>query len=221
MEWKKTPPELAAKFDQAMPQDPRVVQKVMFGYPALFLNGNMFAFTFRDQIVVRLSDPERASAIKNGAKAFRADARTLDEGVHRGPRGRRIEAGDAGELAGAGTRLRDDATEEDGGGAEGTDEGDRQEALGGLDVALRLELRPRRERRAIGNLVDLRDPIEDGRAGLTGETDQRTELDRTGVDDLVRERTTTQSDNGFDRHQDGMLRAGLLREPGPFAISTG
>ena len=70
MEWKKTPPELAARFDRAAPRDPRIARKVMFGYPALFLNGNMFAFTFRDNIVVRLSAPERARAIKSGAKAF-------------------------------------------------------------------------------------------------------------------------------------------------------
>ncbi len=70
MEWKKTPPELAARFDRAAPQDPGIAHKVMFGYPALFLNGNMFAFTFRDNIVVRLSEPERARAIKSGAQAF-------------------------------------------------------------------------------------------------------------------------------------------------------
>jgi len=70
MDWKKTPPELAATFDRAAPKDPRVVRKVMFGYPALFLNGNMFAFTFRDKVVVRLSGPERARAIKGGASEF-------------------------------------------------------------------------------------------------------------------------------------------------------
>ena len=70
MDWKKTPPELAARFDRAAPQDPRIAHRVMFGYPALFLNGNMFAFTFRDNIVVRLSEPERARAMKSGARAF-------------------------------------------------------------------------------------------------------------------------------------------------------
>ena len=39
MQWKKTPPALAAVFDKAAPKDPRVVRKPMFGYPALFLNG--------------------------------------------------------------------------------------------------------------------------------------------------------------------------------------
>jgi TfoX/Sxy family transcriptional regulator of competence genes len=70
MDWKKTPPRLAARFDRATPKDPTVVRRVMFGYPALFLNGNMFAFTFRDKVVVRLSEAERARAMMSGAKAF-------------------------------------------------------------------------------------------------------------------------------------------------------
>ena len=70
MEWKKTPPELAARFDKAAPKDPNVVRKPMFGYPALFLNGNMFAGTFQDKIVARLSEDARARALRTGAKPF-------------------------------------------------------------------------------------------------------------------------------------------------------
>ena len=70
MEWKKTPPELAAKFDKAAPNDPKVVRKPMFGYPALFLNGNMFAGTFQDKIVARLAEDARERALKAGAKQF-------------------------------------------------------------------------------------------------------------------------------------------------------
>jgi len=70
MQWKKTPPELAATFDRAAPKDPKVVRKPMFGYPALFLNGNMFAGTFQDKIVARLPEVERAKALKSGAKQF-------------------------------------------------------------------------------------------------------------------------------------------------------
>ncbi len=70
MQWKKTPPELAATFDKAAPKDPAVVRKPMFGYPALYLNGNMFAGTFQDKIVARLSETERARAVKAGAKPF-------------------------------------------------------------------------------------------------------------------------------------------------------
>ena len=70
MQWKKTPPQLVATFDKAAPKDPRVVRKPMFGYPALFLNGNMFAGTFQDKIVARLPAADREKAIKNGVKLF-------------------------------------------------------------------------------------------------------------------------------------------------------
>ena len=70
MQWKKTPPELAATFDKAAPKDLKVVRKPMFGYPALFLNGNMFAGTFQDKVVARLPDAARERAIKAGAKQF-------------------------------------------------------------------------------------------------------------------------------------------------------
>src|SRR5437868_3189374 len=56
--------------DPAAPKDPRVVRKPMFGYPALYLGGNMFAGTFQDKIVTRLSESERAKALKAGAKQF-------------------------------------------------------------------------------------------------------------------------------------------------------
>ena len=70
MPWKRTPPELAARFDRAAPKDPMVVRKPMFGYPALYLNGNMFAGTFQDTIVTRLSESDRTKALKAGAKQF-------------------------------------------------------------------------------------------------------------------------------------------------------
>ncbi len=65
MKWIKTPPELKAKFEAASPSDPRVVRKPMFGYPALYLNGNMFAGTFQDRIVIRLSEAGRAEAMRS------------------------------------------------------------------------------------------------------------------------------------------------------------
>lgn len=70
MQWKKTPPELAATFDRAAPRDPKVVRKPMFGYPALYLNGNMFAGTFQDKVIARLSEAERTKAVKAGGTPF-------------------------------------------------------------------------------------------------------------------------------------------------------
>ncbi len=71
MPWKKTPPEIIAAFDKAKPKDPRVVRKPMFGYPALYLGGNMFAGTFQDKVVARLPEPERERAMRAaGATPF-------------------------------------------------------------------------------------------------------------------------------------------------------
>ena len=70
MQWKKTPPELVATFDTAAPDDPRVTRKPMFGYPALFVNGNMFASTFQDKVVVRLGEADRAELERRGAAQF-------------------------------------------------------------------------------------------------------------------------------------------------------
>jgi TfoX/Sxy family transcriptional regulator of competence genes len=43
----------------------------MFGYPSVFLNGNMLACIFQDRIMVRLSPSDRANAIEtHGARPF-------------------------------------------------------------------------------------------------------------------------------------------------------
>ena len=48
-----------------------VEHRTMFGYPSVFLNGNMLACVFQDRIMIRLSDSDRAHAISTlGAKLF-------------------------------------------------------------------------------------------------------------------------------------------------------
>lgn len=48
-----------------------VERRTMFGYPSLFLNGNMLACVFQDRIMVRLSETDRALALEiSGAKLF-------------------------------------------------------------------------------------------------------------------------------------------------------
>lgn len=69
MKWIKTPPEIVAAFDKAAPADPRVVRKPMFGYPALYVNGNMFAGTYQDKVVVRLPEAGRSRATKSAGAA--------------------------------------------------------------------------------------------------------------------------------------------------------
>ena len=50
----KTPPEIVVAFEAARPARVDVERKTMFGYPAYFLRGNMFAFTFGPKVAVRL-----------------------------------------------------------------------------------------------------------------------------------------------------------------------
>ena len=69
MAWKKSPPELIAAFEKAKPSGPSVTARLMFGYPALFLNGNMFAGTYQDKVVVRFGE-ERTIAGATTAKTF-------------------------------------------------------------------------------------------------------------------------------------------------------
>lgn len=62
----KTPPELVAAFESARPADPRVTKKTMFGYPAYFLDGKMFAFTFGPRVAARVDDRRLAKMGKAG-----------------------------------------------------------------------------------------------------------------------------------------------------------
>ena len=64
MKWIKTPPEIIAQFDAAAPKGAGIVRKPMFGYPALYLKVNMFAGTYQDKVVVRLSAEERTKAAR-------------------------------------------------------------------------------------------------------------------------------------------------------------
>ena len=58
MKWSKSPPELIAAFDAALPGPP-VERKMMFGYPAGFVNGNMFCGLWQDSLVLRLDEKSR------------------------------------------------------------------------------------------------------------------------------------------------------------------
>lgn len=44
--------------------------RTMFGYPSVFLNGNMLACVFQDRIMVRMSEADRADAATIGGKPF-------------------------------------------------------------------------------------------------------------------------------------------------------
>jgi TfoX/Sxy family transcriptional regulator of competence genes len=80
--WKKTSPELVAAFDKALPRSPSVTRRPMFGYASAFVNGNMFAGTFQDSIVVRLAETDRAALLKlKGAAPFEPMGHPMKEYV--------------------------------------------------------------------------------------------------------------------------------------------
>jgi TfoX/Sxy family transcriptional regulator of competence genes len=69
--WKKAPESLVLRFGQALPSDPAIERRSMFGYPCAFFHGHMFCGLFEDQFIVRLSDAERGAFLKQpGAKVF-------------------------------------------------------------------------------------------------------------------------------------------------------
>ncbi len=69
--WKKSPPDLIARFDAALPRDERVERRSMFGYPCAFTNGNMFCGLHEDRLVVRLPEADRRILLEEpGARIF-------------------------------------------------------------------------------------------------------------------------------------------------------
>jgi TfoX/Sxy family transcriptional regulator of competence genes len=80
--WKKTSPELVAAFDKAVPKSPGVTRRPLFGYASAFVNGNMFAGTFQDTIVVRLTETDRGALLKlKGAAPFEPMGHPMKEYV--------------------------------------------------------------------------------------------------------------------------------------------
>lgn len=70
MAWRKSPAALAELFDRAIPADPRIARRKMFGYPAAFLNGNMLAGLHQEDFILRLPDDARAEIARDGARPF-------------------------------------------------------------------------------------------------------------------------------------------------------
>jgi TfoX/Sxy family transcriptional regulator of competence genes len=58
-------------FDDAIGPLPDVERRLMFGYPAAFINGNMMASIFQNRIMLRLSEADRREALAiPGARQF-------------------------------------------------------------------------------------------------------------------------------------------------------
>jgi hypothetical protein len=69
--FKKSPPELVARFDQIATQVPGATRKQMFGYPVCVVSGNMFMGLHDDYLFLRLAAPDRAILLDQpGARLF-------------------------------------------------------------------------------------------------------------------------------------------------------
>jgi TfoX/Sxy family transcriptional regulator of competence genes len=71
MQFKKSPPELIELFSKIAPTDPAVEHRKMFGWPCCFVKGNMFTGLHQDDMILRLSDEDRARFLAlDGAREF-------------------------------------------------------------------------------------------------------------------------------------------------------
>src|SRR4029077_12490137 len=70
MKWQKSSQGLVELFQSVMPGPP-AVQRKMFGYPAGFVNGNMFMGLFQESMILRLPTGPRGEFLNDhGAKIF-------------------------------------------------------------------------------------------------------------------------------------------------------
>ncbi len=69
MHWRKSPQQLIDTFEAVVPGPPATPRK-MFGYPAAFVNGNMFMGLFQEDMILRLPEAERTELLKVGARIF-------------------------------------------------------------------------------------------------------------------------------------------------------
>lgn len=71
MAWRKAPESLATLFHASLPDDPRVEHRKMFGYPAAFTGGHLFAGLHQEDLILRLPEDQRAEAAQAiGARPF-------------------------------------------------------------------------------------------------------------------------------------------------------
>jgi TfoX/Sxy family transcriptional regulator of competence genes len=70
MDFRKSPQELVDTFEAVVPGPP-AQQRKMFGYPAAFVNSNMFMGLFAESMLIRLPEELRDSLLElPGAKVF-------------------------------------------------------------------------------------------------------------------------------------------------------
>lgn len=81
--WKPSPQKLIETFETAVRLIPGVTQRKMFGYPAAFVNGYLFAGLFENRLILKLPAASRSELLKlPGAARFEpVPGRTMGEFV--------------------------------------------------------------------------------------------------------------------------------------------
>ena len=62
--FEKSPPELIARFEDIAERHPDAQRKKMFGYPALFVGGNLVTGLFADRWMIRLGPEDLATMLE-------------------------------------------------------------------------------------------------------------------------------------------------------------
>ncbi len=77
--FEKSPPELVARFEAAAARQPLAQRRQMFGYPALFVGGNLATGLFADGWMVRLGEADLAAllALPGSAPFTPMEGRTM------------------------------------------------------------------------------------------------------------------------------------------------
>lgn len=69
--WRPAPDKLKQVFEKAIQSFPEAEPRKVFGYPAAVVNGHMFAGLHQEDLILRLSEADRANLLKcPGAKLF-------------------------------------------------------------------------------------------------------------------------------------------------------
>lgn len=69
--WRSAPEDLVRLFENALAAVPEAEKRKMFGYPCSFVNGHMFAGLHQENMILRLSDEDRARFLEfEGAGPF-------------------------------------------------------------------------------------------------------------------------------------------------------
>jgi TfoX/Sxy family transcriptional regulator of competence genes len=69
--FEKSPPELVARFEAVAERFPEAQRRKMFGYPALFVGGNLVTGLFADSWMIRLGEADLAEILTlPGASPF-------------------------------------------------------------------------------------------------------------------------------------------------------